>query len=187
MRKLLCWLLATLLIPPVCVPFSEDTWVVTAEPMPTERVVSAEPTEPPAPKYDKYADDSDYSGFCGRLHIPAAGIDVALYRGYNQTITDRKDSANLFVWNGCPGEVIADHSNQDFCNLFSVGVGTTGYIQNADGSVINIVCVAVLNGHNTGSDLTDEDGVSVMGMAAYTMYTCRNGWQNVRICLWDRV
>jgi hypothetical protein len=58
-------------------------------------------------------------------------------------------------------------------------------IQLKDGSVINIECVSVFNGHNTGYGLTDESGASAMGMADYTMYTCRDGWQNVRICLWD--
>lgn len=192
MRKLLFLLLAALLIPHVCVPFSEDSWAAILEanehtPTPTKRALPTEPPTPSAPKYDKYADDGNYDGFCGRLYIPDVGIDVALYRGYYQSITDRKDSANLFSWNGCTGEIIADHSTQDFGALLAVTVGTTGYIQNADGSMINITCVAVLNGHNTGYDLTDEQGVSVMGKAAYAMYTCRNGWRNVRICLWDRV
>lgn len=156
-----------------------------------EPTVATEPiqTEPPVQvkqSSDKYADDGSYPGFYGRLYIPDAGIDVALYRGYAQSITDRKDSANIFSLYNYSGEVIADHNNQDFSKLFNVSVGMTGYIQTADGVIINIVCVAVFNGHNTGDTLTNDDGENVIGQAAYTMYTCRNGWQNVIICLWDK-
>ena len=165
--------------------------VEETEPEPTEVTESVKETEPPeqskppAKSPSKYADDEDYTGFVGRLHVPDAGIDVALYRGSSQSITDRGDSANLFRWKDYSGEVIADHSNQDFSKLFYVDDGTTGYIQLADGTIINIVCVSVINGHNTGYELTDESDASVMGMADYVMYTCRDGWQNVRICLWD--
>lgn len=37
----------------------------------------------------------------------------------------------------------------------------------------------------TGDLITDENYVSVHGLADYLTYTCRNGWRNVRICLWN--
>lgn len=131
-----------------------------------------------------YSDDvAEY--FHGRLYIPDAKIDVALYHTHKQAVTDRKDSANIFVWKDYSGETIADHNNQEFSKLFSVEVGMTGYIQLASGDIVNIECVEVFDGHNVGKDITDNDGVSAMGRADYMMYTCRNGWQNVRICLWE--
>lgn len=141
---------------------------------------------PTAATAQRYADDDCYPGFYGRLYIPDAEIDVALYCGSKQYITDRVDSANLFTWREYTGKMIADHNNQDFVNLFRVEVGMTGYIWLENGDIVNIECVDVLNGHNTVYALTDEFGFCVMSSADYVMYTCRDGWQNVRICLWDR-
>ena len=126
-----------------------------------------------------------YSGAYGRLHIPDAGISVALYAGHDQAITDAWDSANIFVHGNYYGQTIADHSNQEFANLYSVSIGTTGYIQLSDGSIINIQCVDVFDGNNIGKLIVDEDGVSAHGRTDYMMYTCRDSWQNVRIWLWS--
>lgn len=142
------------------------------------------PTEPYA---EQYADDNNYPDFYGRLYVPDAGIDVALYCGSKQYITDRVDSANLFTWKEYTGRIIADHNNQEFSKLFSVEVGTAGYIWLKNGDIINIKCGEVLNGHNTVKALTDESGACVLNSADYVMYTCRDGWQNVRICLWNEI
>jgi hypothetical protein len=144
----------------------------------------ATPTEPYA---ERYEDDDRYAGFYGRLYVPDAGIDVALYRGSGQYITDRADSANLFTWMDYTGKMIADHNNQEFAKLFSVEKGMTGYIWLKDGDIINIECDDILNGHNTVWAITDESGDCVMSSADYVMYTCRDCWQNVRICLWNRI
>lgn len=136
-----------------------------------------------------YKNDQSFAKFVGRLYVPDAQIDVALYRGYEQYICDREDSANLFTWGlyGCTyeGEFIADHSTQEFRKLFSVKVGMTGYIKLENGDIINIVCTEIINGRNTGKQLTDEQGNDEFD-ADYAMYTCRNGWQNIRICLWKQ-
>lgn len=133
-----------------------------------------------------YGDDSRFAGLYGRLYVPDAMIDVALYKGYSQSICDRQDSANIFSLGLDVGKTIADHSNQEFRKLFSVEVGTQGYIELENGDIINIVCVNVFNGHNNGVYITDEEGNNVMDVADFMMYTCRNGWRNVRICLWER-
>ena len=130
-----------------------------------------------------YKNDKLLASFYGRLYVPDAKIDVALYRGYQQYICDRYDSANLFTWGVYDGEYIADHSTQEFRKLFSVEVGMTGYIKLENGDIINIICTEVTNGHNTGAGITDEYGNSDLD-ADYVMYTCRNGWQNIRLCLW---
>ena len=135
---------------------------------------------------NSYHDDYNYPNFYGRLYIPSVGIDVALYRGISQSVTDRKDSAAIFTYGSYDGEIIADHNNQDFSKLLNVVVGTTGYIRLKNGNVINIKCIEVINGHNTGTKLTDNNYRVVMGKYDYLMYTCRNGWKNIRICQWNR-
>lgn len=157
----------------------EETEVVNPTEEPKETQKSVEQVN------SLYADDYNYSNFYGRLYIQSVGIDVALYYELSQSATDRVDSAAIFTYGSYDGEIIADHNNQDFGKLFDVVVGTTGYIQLSNGDVINIKCVDVLNGHNTGTELTDENYCSVMGQYDYLMYTCRNGWQNIRICQWN--
>lgn len=132
-----------------------------------------------------YKDDKNYPNFYGRFYVPDAKIDVALYYGLSQDATDRQDSAAIFRWGTDRGELIADHNNQEFSKLFAVEVGTEAYIHLSNGDVIGLVCVDVFNGHNTGDLITDEDYVSVHNLADYLTYTCRNGWRNVRICLWN--
>ena len=148
-----------------------------------------ETEEQPEEKVQKvnglYKDDYNYANFYGRLYIPSVEIDVALYYGISQSVADRADSAAIFTYGSYTGEIIADHSNQDFSKLFDVFVGTTGYIKLKNSDVITIKCVEVINGHNTGTELTDEDYNVVMGKYDYLMYTCRNGWKNIRICQWN--
>lgn len=133
-----------------------------------------------------YGDDSRFAGLYGRLYVPDAMIDVALYNGYSQSICDRQDSANIFSFGLDVGKTIADHNNQEFRKLFSVKIGTQGYIELENGDIINIVCTNVFNGHNDGVYIVDEEGNNVMDVADYMMYTCRNGWQDVRVCLWEK-
>ena len=133
-----------------------------------------------------YGNDNVFVNFYGRLYVPDAKIDVALYVGWAQGICDRQDSANIFSFGTDEGKTIADHSTQEFRKLFSVEVGTQGYIELKNGDIINIVCTDIFNGHNNGHIITDEDGNNVMDVADYMMYTCRNGWRNVRICLWEK-
>ena len=132
-----------------------------------------------------YGNDNVFVNFYGRLYVPDAKIDVALYVGWAQGICDRQDSANIFSFGLDEGKTIADHSTQEFRKLFSVRVGTQGYIELKNGDIINIVCTDIFNGHNIGYAITDEDGNNVMDVADFMMYTCRNDWRNVRICLWE--
>lgn len=132
-----------------------------------------------------YSNDDKYAKLYGRLYIPDAKIDVALYTGNSQIICDRQDSANIFAFALRDGNIIADHCNQEFRKLFSVEVGTQGYVKLKNGDIVNIECTGVLNGHNTGKDITDDNGNSIVGMSDFLMYTCRNSWQDVRICLWS--
>lgn len=134
---------------------------------------------------DKTSDDRNYYGFHGRLSIPDVDIDVALYDGVEQSVCDRWDSACIFPIAPYPGEIIADHCNQEFSTLTSVAVGTIGQITLADDTLLTIRCTEVFDGHNTGYSITDAGWNNVLGKYEYLMYTCINGWENVRVCQWE--
>jgi hypothetical protein len=125
--------------------------------------------------------------YYGRLHIPSADINVALYYGWQQYITDRADSANIFSWKDFDSCTIADHNNQEFSKLFDVQIGALGYIELKNGETIKIECVDVFNGHNTGQYIINEYGVNTVNKGDYIMYTCVDHWTNVRICIWNIV
>lgn len=132
--------------------------------------------------------DKGVSGlYYGRLYIPSAKINVALYNSYSQYITDRKDSANIFVWDNQPKYTIADHSYQEFSKLFNVRVGMRGYIKLENNNIINIKCIDIFDGYNTGTSIVDKAGVNAANRTDYMMYTCINNARNVRICLWNTV
>lgn len=156
---------------------TETTGVTRPKQQPTE----PQPTEPKHPDSTKPADRP--ANYYGRLCIPDANIDVGLYYGADQAITDRQDSANIFTTRVFDGLYIADHKNQEFSKLPRVKVGMRGYLKLADGAVFNIICTEVLTGHNTGKRITDENG-NINFDADFLMYTCRDNSKNVLICLW---
>ena len=54
------------------------------------------------------------------------------------------------------------------------------------GDGMKIICADIFDGHNNGVYITDEEGNNVMDVADYMMCTCRDGWTNVHICLWEK-
>lgn len=143
-------------------------------------------------KGEEYHDFYDYNIhkdmrdlYYGRLYISKFDISVGLYRGNDQFITDREDSANIIdKFNGSE-ILIADHSNQEFSKLFAVKVGTKGYINTRYLERIHVECVNTFNGYNTGTGIVDGDGKPIIGRADYLMYTCRNDSGGVFITLWN--
>lgn len=133
-------------------------------------------------KGDIYDDLSD--SYYGRLYIPDLGIDVALYYSYEQYVTDRIDSANIFCFRNYHGYVIADHNYQEFSKLLDIEVGTCGYIQNKYLGRIDIECTDVFNGYNAAGDIVDINGIIALGRDDYTMYTCHGSSNSILICLW---
>lgn len=129
---------------------------------------------------------SNNRSYVGKLIIPDVGIDLSLYSGWAQDITDRQDSANYFTFsrNNHNNMIIADHKTQEFSKLYDVKVGTIGRIEFKDGCVEEIKCVKVLDGHNKLTRITDLEGKSLLEEEDYLMYTCKNGWWNIIICLW---
>ena len=136
---------------------------------------------------NKSADDYNYPGFCGRLYIPAAGIDVALYNNTSQDTCNRTDSAAIFPHRpeGGGSNIVADNELE---SLTSVAVGSTAYVITPGGQQINYVCVDAFNGHNdvTGYDaLQKDDGTIVWGSAELIVYTCLGDAYNVRVACFN--
>ena len=135
-----------------------------------------------------YTDDTAYPHFAGRLYIPSVGIDVALYRSNKQSVVDRQDSAAYFDLATHPQHMIAaDHWTQGFATLKEVTVGMEAYILHCDGSTTHYKCVEVLDGHNTGHTITDSQYREVVSKSDLLLYTCIDGWRNVRVCLFDEI
>lgn len=128
-----------------------------------------------------------YDMYYGRLYIPDLNISVALYYGYEQYITDRADSANIFFFGDDDGFTIADHNNQEFSKLLNVKVGVKGYIEHKSFGRINIECIDVFDGYNNGRKIVDENGVNAMDRNDYMMYTCKKDSKKVLICLWEKI
>lgn len=163
------------------IPEETETIEPSISTAPTQVV---EPTEPtPTVKPVKPHSVSKPDNYYGRLQIPEVKLDVALYLGADQSITDRKDSANVFTMSVFDGLYISDHSTQEFGKLLDVEVGMRGYIVLADGAKLSIACTEILTGRNTGKYIVDENGNTDFD-GDVLMYTCRDSWRNVLICLW---
>lgn len=142
-------------------------------------------TEEVKPNYD---DDREYSNFVGRLYIDDVGIDVALYKSNKQYVVDRDDSAAYFDLNRWPRHMlIADHNTEAFATLGIVEVGMLAYIVRPDGEIWYYECTETFDGHNTGKYITDWNGKNVVTKADLLMYTCFDGWKNVKVTLWKKI
>lgn len=124
--------------------------------------------------------------YVGRFTVAAVGIDVACYNSAEQAVVDAADSAAYFDYGG--HKVIADHVNQSFGGLSQCVAGDRAQLETEWG-VENYACVAVINGHNTGYDLTDENYVTIEELYPDTLvcYTCSSGWQNVTISFFEPI
>lgn len=139
-------------------------------------------------KYHVFDDNYNYADFCGRLYIPAAGIDVALYNNTWQETCNRSDSAAIFPHRPEDGgsNIVADNELE---TLTSVSVASTAYVITPSGQQINYVCVDAFDGHNdvTGYDaLQKDDGTIVWGSAELIVYTCLGDSYNVRVACFNR-
>lgn len=126
------------------------------------------------------------SGMAGRLVIPAAGIDVALFTDgpgadeaeIRQNICDMQDSAAFFT-DGL-GMLIADHNNQAFSALPQVQLGDKAVILRGH-SIVTLECSLVTDGYNYGKGILDEDGYYITSYEEYICYTCKENWNKVSV------
>lgn len=148
----------------------------------SEKMVQTHGTDTLKPDAVK-TDDSLY----GRLYIDNVKINVGLYESNSQEVCDKQDSACYYA-DGKGGFIIADHNNQSFNTLKNVITGTEARIvKKGNTEVKNYKCVEAIDGHNTGSDITDNNFNSLYGKHALLMYTCKDNWQNVVIRMFDEV
>lgn len=117
-------------------------------------------------------------GSMGRFSCPSVGLDVAVFNSSAQSVCDAADSACHWYANGT--KIIADHVNQGFYKIKSMRPGTKCYFD--DGTNITEYTVQYLmQGHNTGYDITDLSYNSLFGKVGFMLYTCNECWQNVTI------
>ena len=122
----------------------------------------------------------------GRLIVPSAGIDVALFidgqeanmAQLRQEICDREDSASFFT-DGL-GMLIADHNNQSFSNLGLVQIGDKAVILRGH-SIVTLECDLVADGSNYGMGILDSEGYYFTSYEDYICYTCKEDWNNVLV------
>ena len=126
------------------------------------------------------------SGMSGRLIIPTAGIDVALFSDgpgedeaeIRQNICDQPDSAAYFT-DGL-GMLVADHNNQSFSSLTQVQQGDKALILRGH-SILTLECSLVTDGYNYGKGILDADGYYITSYEEYVCYTCKEDWNNVSV------
>lgn len=126
------------------------------------------------------------SGMAGRLVVPSAWIDVALFTDgpgadeaeIRQNICDQQDSAAFFT-DGL-GMLIADHNNQAFSVLNQVQLGDKAVILRGH-SIVTLECSLITDGYNYGKGILDEDGYYISSYEDYICYTCKEDWNNVRV------
>ncbi|MCQ2516581.1 MAG: hypothetical protein MJ094_06930 [Saccharofermentans sp.] len=121
----------------------------------------------------------------GRFVVPSVDINIALYKGSQQSIIDAYDSGCFYRFNGISGMTIADHHHQEFATLTDVTVGTTAIIEESNGGRIYLECVEVVDGINAGASLTYANGELATSRNDYLTYTCLPGAGNIRICQWN--
>lgn len=165
---------------PTLLPISEDLPVVRDKPMSLEAVIFLG-------RNKRVAEEKETRyGMAGRLVIPGAGIDVALFTDgigeteaeKRQAICDAQDSAALF--NDGAGDLIGDHNNQAFALLGNVQLGDKAFILRGH-SILSLECNLVMTGHNYGQGIVDDEGCFVSSYTDYICYTCEDSWNNVSI------
>ena len=164
----------------------------SAEPTPAGKALSPEVQALTEENRKVWKEMYDRQWMEGRLVIPSVGIDVALFSWgvapggesdpdkdveiVRQAVVDDPDSALLYYDNPV-GNIIADHSTQDFSALANVKEGDAAYILSGE-RILSLRCDLVTDGTNTGYGITDKDG-GWHHDEDYTCYTCMEDWTHV--------
>lgn len=150
-------------------------------------------------------EEGDYYGLLAiediDLHLSTFAADVSGFGGVGaQLITDREDSAAVFLYGG--HLVIADHDYQGFTKLLDVIPGTSATITFADGSEDAYECTSTVEGYNWGEIYLQMDtlkgkelsvgiskkmmNLSVIEPYCLVMYTCHGSSSDIYITLWEK-
>lgn len=148
------------------------------------------------PVEDTSGEIRERDGMIGRLVIPDVGIDVALFTGSadaesRQSVVDAQDSALFLPGTDGTRDIIADHALQGFSRIEKAVPGRTLLYLNGSGTTSVYRCIAceVGSGTNTGSDLLDQDGNSLLTPkdGNLILYTCHGLWKTVSYTIWEPV
>ena len=104
----------------------------------------------------------------GRLVIPVADINVALYESSNQVVVNAEDSAALFKLGSA--RVIADYWAQGFSNLSKCAEGSEAYIVTDAGSTLYL-CSKSENGSIARGNILFSDSTAV-GTSSKSSVVC---------------
>lgn len=176
-------------------PTAEATATPAPTPTPSESPLSPEEQALMDENKEVWREMHNREYMEGRLLIPSVGIDVALITWgtepsgesnqdkiieiVRQDVVDQEDSALLY-FDDPVGNIIADHSNQDFVKLTDVKVGDAAYILSGD-RMVTLECSFTTDGINTGYGITDMDGGWHHDNADYVCYTCLEDWTHIQI------
>ncbi len=186
---------------PTAIPAPSPTATAAPTPEPAETPASPEVKSMQEKNDAVWREMHERDWMEGRLVIPAAGIDVALFNWgaepvgdystdklvevVRQAVVDNEDSALLY-YDDTIGNIIADHSNQDFSALYNVQVGDSAYILSGD-RMVTLRCSFTEDGINTGYGITDADGSWDHDGVDYVCYTCLEDWTHIRIVGFETV
>ena len=172
--------------PPKASSTPSPTPTPTPSPTPTPKPISPEVKALMGKNAQTAEERNRREYMTGRLVIPSAAVDVALFSDgvgedeaqIRQAICDAEDSAAIYS-DGI-GIVIADHNNQAFQFLSEVQPGDRAYILRGE-SILSLECEITFDGLNSGMGVTDADGIPATFYADYICYTCTTDWTNVKI------
>ncbi len=186
---------------PTAIPAPSPSAAPSPTPLPVETPVSPEAKAMQDKNDAVWREMHERDWMEGRLVIPAAGIDVALFSWgtepvgdystdklvevVRQAVVDNEDSALLY-YDDLVGNIIADHSNQDFSALPNVQIGDSAYILSGD-RMVTLRCSFTENGINTGYGITDADGSWTHEDVDYVCYTCLEDWTHILIVGFETV
>lgn len=142
-----------------------------------------------------------FPGYMGDLKIESTGINVPVVNMGDpssnsgkilQFLVDRPSCAVAYKLSlpVLPDDaedysttIICDHSRQGFSRIANCKLGDIAQIVQLDGTVIEYEVTANFTGHNTGNEITDENGDDIVkdNLGGVTLYTCLDSWQNIRI------
>ncbi|MGN1022072.1 MAG: hypothetical protein ACI4OJ_01085 [Lachnospiraceae bacterium] len=151
-----------------------------------------------APIEDASQEMAERAGMIGRLVIPDCDIDVAVFAvvgddsgSARQRIVNREDSALYLPATDTTRDIIADHAVQGFSGMEQAVPGKTLLYLNEDGvtKIYRCVTSAIGTGTNTGTDLLDADGNSLLpGQdGELILYTCHGLWHTVSYTIWEPI
>ena len=152
--------------------------------------------------YNTAEEMMERSNMLYRLTIPDCNIDVAVFNcntdvvdaSCRQPVTDAEDSACAFSWQNSSyyDLIIGDHAKQGFKRFEQAVPGQTLMYLNGNGTTAVCRCIdlQIGLGTNTGHDVLDKDGKSLLERhdACIITYTCHGkGSRTLSYAVWEPI